>query len=110
MLFRSELATGVVPGVVPGIGGTRLWRLFAWPAVPGEAGMASEKYDDSDCLNEVGLSSRLGRDGGNFGASPVGVLIVLNPACDISSSDAEPALGDIGPNGGGIGRAACVSV
>ena len=72
--------------------------------------MASGKYDASDCLDEIGLSSRLGRDGGNFGASPVGVLIALNPACDISSSDADPALGDIGPNGGGSGRAARVSV
>lgn len=99
-------------GLEPGIGGTRLARLFA-PGVVGDTGLGS--YDPDFAVGNaegIGLSSlmeRLRAAANLGGASPVGVCADIFAWVDSSSSDSDPALGD-NRVAIGAGRATHVSI
>lgn len=113
----ARVCVEAIAGLEPGIGGTRLARLFCVPGVVGDAGLGSvAKYDPLFIVGRIGEArppSRVGRLGaaaGLGGASPVGVFRDTSIR-DSSSSDSDPALGDIGvANGGRCGRAVYVSI
>jgi len=95
---------------VPGIGGTRLARLLFRPGVVGDVGIGGcsvEKYDALFAGGERGEPRGSKGLGVARGASAIGVARdAPGVGIDISSSDWDPALGDIGREGGGIiGRA-----
>ena len=102
----------VTTGLEPGIGGTRLARLFA-PGVVGDTGLGSYDPDLAvDSAEGIGFSSLMGRLGATAnlgGASPVGVCADIFAWVDSSSSDSDPALGDNGVTIG-AGRATHVSI
>lgn len=106
-----------------GIGGTRLLRLLLPPGVVGDVGDDSlAKYEArfevasrgefGPSTGRLGMGGPDGRGGTARDTSLVGVSSESLGACiDISSSDSDPALGDIGSDGagGGGGRAIVLS-
>lgn len=99
-----------IAGLYPGIGGTRLALLLCVPGDVGDVGLGS-----AATFGEVGPSSRVGKLGGAAGLGVAPPVVVRNDrlvaACDNSSSDSDPALGDIVVvKGGGCGRAVHVNI